>query len=198
VPAQIWLELSSASSSPGSRPISLSDRFAAAATEAQRSVSLAAGQALLASRCAAAIAARVDLPGDSVLLVCCRAARRSSATCRAPGWVSTVGGGCALPHVPAGRYGRSAHGRVLLGEEPDAELVLAEIGRPGEPIGASSGPPSHGMRSPPSVDRPGFAKIAFGLRIDPSDWIARGDGGPSAHALAVTPHRHPANLVAPP
>lgn len=55
---------------------------------------------------------------------------------------------------------------VLLSEVPDAEIVLGQIGRPWKPVGASEGP----VVSPDafaSFDSPGFAKIAFSLKVQP-------------------------------
>jgi hypothetical protein len=58
------------------------------------------------------------------------------------------------------------HGWILLGEEPNVEVVFGQIGRPWRPVGTSSGP----LVAPAafaSFDRPGFAKIAFGLGVQP-------------------------------
>ncbi len=55
---------------------------------------------------------------------------------------------------------------VLLGEEPDVQIVLGQIGRPWKPVGASEGPPVEAAEFA-SFDRPEFAKIAFSLRVQP-------------------------------
>ena len=55
---------------------------------------------------------------------------------------------------------------LLLGEQPGVELVLGQIGRPWKPVGASSGPPV-AKAAFAAFDQPGFAKIAFSLRVDP-------------------------------
>jgi hypothetical protein len=57
-------------------------------------------------------------------------------------------------------------GWILLGEEPGTEIVLGQIGRPWKPAGASSGPAVEPAEFA-SFDRPGFAKIAFSLRVQP-------------------------------
>jgi hypothetical protein len=58
------------------------------------------------------------------------------------------------------------YGWVLLDEQPTVEIVFGQIGRPWKAVGASSGPPVA-----PAVfadfDQPGFAKIAFNLRVEP-------------------------------
>jgi hypothetical protein len=55
---------------------------------------------------------------------------------------------------------------VLLGEEPNVEIVFGQIGRPWKPVDASSGPPV-APAAFASFDRPGFAKIAFNIRVEP-------------------------------
>lgn len=55
---------------------------------------------------------------------------------------------------------------ILLGEEWDVQIVLGQIGRPWKPVGASQGPPV-APAGFASFDRPGFAKIAFGLKVQP-------------------------------
>jgi hypothetical protein len=57
-------------------------------------------------------------------------------------------------------------GWTLLGEEPGAEIVLGQIGRPWKPAGASEGAPIAAPAFAP-FDGPGFAKIAFSLRVQP-------------------------------
>ncbi len=57
-------------------------------------------------------------------------------------------------------------GWILLGEEPNVEIVLGQIGRPWKPVGAAEGPPVAPAEFA-SFDRPGFAKIAFGLMVQP-------------------------------
>jgi len=57
-------------------------------------------------------------------------------------------------------------GWILLAEEPEVELVFGQIGRPWQPTKASSGP----AVTPDTFadfDSPGFAKIAFSLRVQP-------------------------------
>ena len=58
------------------------------------------------------------------------------------------------------------NGWILLGEEPGVEIVFGQIGRPWKPVGASSGP-SVEQGGFAAYDEPGFAKIAFGLRVQP-------------------------------
>ena len=55
---------------------------------------------------------------------------------------------------------------ILLGEEPGVEIVFGQIGRPWKPVGASSGP-SVEQSGFAAFDQPGFAKIAFSLRVQP-------------------------------
>jgi hypothetical protein len=55
---------------------------------------------------------------------------------------------------------------ILLGEEPNVEIVLGQIGRPWKPVGASKGPPVAPAEFA-SFDLPGFAKIAFSLMVQP-------------------------------
>ena len=55
---------------------------------------------------------------------------------------------------------------ILLGEEPGVEIALGQIGRPWKPVGASSGP-SVEQAGFAAFDQPGFAKIAFSLRVQP-------------------------------
>jgi len=57
-------------------------------------------------------------------------------------------------------------GWILLGEEPNVGIVLGQIGRPWKPVGASEGPPV-APADFVSFDRPGFAKIAFSLMVQP-------------------------------
>jgi Polyketide cyclase / dehydrase and lipid transport len=55
---------------------------------------------------------------------------------------------------------------LLLAEEPDVELVLGQVARPWKPVLGSEAP----IVTPDSFtsfDEPGYAKIVFGLRVDP-------------------------------
>jgi hypothetical protein len=57
-------------------------------------------------------------------------------------------------------------GWMLLGENAGSELVLGQISQPWQPVATSTGSPL----SPEQFlrfDRPGFAKIATSLRVDP-------------------------------
>ncbi len=56
------------------------------------------------------------------------------------------------------------YGWILLGEEPGVEIVFGQIGRPWKPVGASTGP-SVEQAGFAAFDQPGFAKIAFSLRV---------------------------------
>ncbi len=58
------------------------------------------------------------------------------------------------------------NGWILLGEKPGVEIVFGQIGRPWKPVGASSGP-SVEQSGFAAFDQPGFAKIAFSLRVQP-------------------------------
>jgi hypothetical protein len=59
-----------------------------------------------------------------------------------------------------------SYGWIVLDEEPNVELVLGQIGRPWKSAGASSGPPV-APAAFAAFDRPGFAKIAANLRVEP-------------------------------
>lgn len=74
----------------------------------------------------------------------------------------------SAPARPSLRLGGDLvdHGFVLLGETPGMELVWGQVSRPWKPLAASTG----GPRTPEEFagfDQPGFAKIAFGLKVDP-------------------------------
>ena len=56
------------------------------------------------------------------------------------------------------------NGWILLGEKVGVEIVFGQIGRPWKPVGASSGP-SVEKAGFAAFDEPGFAKIAFSLRV---------------------------------
>ena len=58
------------------------------------------------------------------------------------------------------------YGWVLLDEQPNVEIVFGQIGRPWKAVGASSGPPV-APAAFADFDQPGFAKIAFNLRVEP-------------------------------
>jgi hypothetical protein len=57
------------------------------------------------------------------------------------------------------------HGWTLLAEIPGEEVVFAQIGRPWKPVGAAAGP-SAAPDTFAGFDEPGWAKIAFSLRVD--------------------------------
>ena len=57
-------------------------------------------------------------------------------------------------------------GWIVLEERPNVELVLGQIGRPWKSAGASSGP-TVDPTAFADFDRPGFAKIAANLRVEP-------------------------------
>jgi hypothetical protein len=59
-----------------------------------------------------------------------------------------------------------SYGWIVLDEKPNLELVLGQIGRPWKSAGASSGPPVEPAAFA-AFDRPGFAKIAANLRVEP-------------------------------
>jgi hypothetical protein len=54
----------------------------------------------------------------------------------------------------------------LLGEEPGVEMVLGQIGRPWQPTEMGSGPEVAPTEFA-AFDKPGFAKIALSLRVQP-------------------------------
>ena len=58
------------------------------------------------------------------------------------------------------------YGWIVLEERPNVELVLGQIGRPWKSAGASSGP-TVDPTAFADFDRPGFAKIAANLRVEP-------------------------------
>ncbi len=58
------------------------------------------------------------------------------------------------------------YGWVLLDERPNVEIVFGQIGRPWKAVAASSGPPV-APAAFADFDQPGFAKIAFNLRVEP-------------------------------
>jgi hypothetical protein len=58
------------------------------------------------------------------------------------------------------------YGWIVLDEQPNVELVLGQIGRPWKSAGASSGPTVDASAFA-DFDRPGFAKIAANLRVEP-------------------------------
>ena len=58
------------------------------------------------------------------------------------------------------------YGWIVLAEEPNVELVLGQIGQPWKSAGASSGPPVEPAAFA-DFDRPGFAKIAANIRVEP-------------------------------
>jgi hypothetical protein len=58
------------------------------------------------------------------------------------------------------------YGWIVLDEEPNVELVLGQIGQPWKSAGASSGRPVEPAAFA-DFDRPGFAKIAANVRVEP-------------------------------
>jgi hypothetical protein len=58
------------------------------------------------------------------------------------------------------------YGWIVLDEQPNVELVLGQIGRPWKSAAASSGPTVDATAFA-GFDRPGFAKIAANLRVEP-------------------------------
>lgn len=57
-------------------------------------------------------------------------------------------------------------GWILLGETPGVEIVLGQVSRPWKAVAASTGSPET-VDQFVSFDRPGYAKIATSLRVDP-------------------------------
>lgn len=57
-------------------------------------------------------------------------------------------------------------GWILLDETPGVEMVLGDVSRPWKAVAASTGPPLTPEQFS-SFDRPGFARIATGRRVDP-------------------------------
>lgn len=57
-------------------------------------------------------------------------------------------------------------GWTLLGETPGSQMVLGQVSRPWKAVATSTGSPMTPQRFV-SFDRPGFAKIATSLRVDP-------------------------------
>jgi hypothetical protein len=58
------------------------------------------------------------------------------------------------------------YGWIVLDEHPNVELVLGQIGRPWKSAAASSGPTVEPTEFA-EFDRPGFAKIAANIRVEP-------------------------------
>jgi hypothetical protein len=58
------------------------------------------------------------------------------------------------------------YGWIVLAEQPNVELVLGQIGQPWKSAGASSGPGIEPAAFA-DFDRPGFAKIAANVRVEP-------------------------------
>jgi len=85
---------------------------------------------------------------------------------RLPGHRAAAGQGAAPPTFRLDDMVGPPIGWILLGEELNAEIVLGQIGRPWKPVGASEGPPVAPAEFA-SFDRPGFAKIAFSLMVQP-------------------------------
>ena len=71
-------------------------------------------------------------------------------------------------HVPAAMFrveDMTRYGWDLLGENP-SEIVLGQVGRPWKAAGATAGP----VAAPgefATYDKPGYAKVALSLRVDP-------------------------------
>ncbi|HEU4898843.1 MAG TPA: nitroreductase/quinone reductase family protein [Actinomycetota bacterium] len=75
------------------------------------------------------------------------------------------------PAAPARRRLRLADdlaglGFSRLGETPGVELLWGQVSRPWKPLAGSIGPPRT-AEAFAGFDQPGFAKIAFSLRVDP-------------------------------
>ena len=85
---------------------------------------------------------------------------------RLPGHRAAAGEGAPPPTFRLDDMVGPPIGWILLGEEPNVEIVLGQIGRPWKPVGASEGPPVAPAEFA-SFDRPGFAKIAFSLMVQP-------------------------------
>jgi hypothetical protein len=80
------------------------------------------------------------------------------------------GGGVATPQEASRATFRLkdmvGFGWILLGETPDVEMVLGQVSRPWKAVATSTGSPVTAEQFV-SFDRPGFAKIATSLRVDP-------------------------------
>lgn len=85
---------------------------------------------------------------------------------RLPGHRAAAGEGAAPPTFRLDDMVGPPLGWILLGEEPNVGILLGQIGRPWKPVGASQGPPVAPAEFG-SFDRPGFAKIAFSLTVQP-------------------------------
>ena len=85
---------------------------------------------------------------------------------RLPGHRAGAGKGAPPPTFRLDDMVGPPIGWILLGEEPNGEIVLGQIGRPWKPVGAAEGP-SVAPAEFASFDRPGFAKIAFSLMVQP-------------------------------
>jgi hypothetical protein len=57
-------------------------------------------------------------------------------------------------------------GWILLGETPGSQMVLGQVSRPWKAVATSNGAPLTPQQFV-NFDRPGFAKIATSLRVDP-------------------------------
>ena len=75
------------------------------------------------------------------------------------------GPGSSTPSTTFGLDDMVRYGWTLLGEAPNEEVVFGQIGRPWKPVGASAGP-AITADAFPSFGQPGFAKIAFSLRVN--------------------------------
>jgi hypothetical protein len=74
--------------------------------------------------------------------------------------------GLSPPSTTFGLDDMVRYGWILLAEVPNEEIVFGQIGRPWKPVGASAGP-AVTADAFPGFGQPGFAKIAFSLRVDP-------------------------------
>ena len=74
--------------------------------------------------------------------------------------------GTRTPSTTFGLDDMVRYGWTLLGEAPNEEVVFGQIGRPWKPVGASAGP-AITADAFPGFGQPGFAKIAFSLRVNP-------------------------------
>jgi len=108
-------------------------------------------------------ARRLDLLGDPVIRTLLRI---RSLPQRFADRLAGEGDATAATSQTFGLDDMVRYGWILLGEDPNLEVAFGQIGRPWKAVGASSGPAvTQGGFA--GFDRPGFAKIAFALRVDP-------------------------------
>jgi hypothetical protein len=58
-------------------------------------------------------------------------------------------------------------GFLLLAEKPGAEIVFGQISRPWKVSASTGGTPAHRPEEFAEFDAPGYAKIAFNIRVEP-------------------------------